>query len=350
MDCFKGILMLGVILGHAVTAFKAGTSISVDLHIFVRTYDMPFFILISGMFLAKSVDKYVPWKNILNKISSIMVPILVWNGIFYMIKCMISLLLGNKIFSLGGLISAFLGSWFLWSALACSCIMIVICGVFKKTYWRLIASVAVSVVCLFIPNDMWNIAFMFPFYAVGFFTEWATSKIDKKSLDILRAVSVAAFVVLWCFWSSKYTVWNSGSYLLGGNAAYTFKAVLIRFFIGATGCVTMALVFDVLMRCENPVMKFINRQIVSVGKNTMIIYIFQGFIIEFLFAEFIELFVEKLGFNPFVFNSAFLGYVIAPVTAFVCMIILDRIIIAMKKIPLIGKYIFGFKAIDAKKK
>lgn len=350
MDYFKGILMLGVILGHAVTAFKSGISLSVDSHIFVRTYDMPFFILISGMFLAKSVDKYVPWKNILNKISSILVPILIWNGIFYIIKCVMMLLLGNSNFSLTGLFNSFLESWFLWSALVCSCVMIVICSIFKQIYLRLIASIIVSVVCLFIPTDMWNIAFMFPFYSMGFFTEWAISKIDKKTLDILKMLSVVTFVVLLCFWQSEYSVWSAGSYLLGGNTAKILNAVLIRFFIGATGCVAMTAVFDILLKSENSIVKIINKELISVGKNTMAIYIFRGFVLEFLFAKFIELFVEKLGFNPFVFNSYFLGYIIAPITAFLCMIILNRIIIVMKKIPIIGKYIFGFKAVDAKKK
>ena len=68
------------------------------------------------------------------------------------------------------------------------------------------------------------------------------------------------------------------------------------------------------------------------------------------FAKIIPIAAEKLSFNPFTFNADFLGYILAPVIAFVCMIVLNRIIIAMKKIPLVGSYIFGFKAINANKK
>ena len=35
MDYFKGILMLGVILGHTITALKGGETLSVDIHTFV---------------------------------------------------------------------------------------------------------------------------------------------------------------------------------------------------------------------------------------------------------------------------------------------------------------------------
>lgn len=351
MDYFKGILMLGVILGHAITALKGGESLSVDIHTFVRTYDMPFFMLISGLFLAKSVDRYVPWKNILNKISSIIVPLLLWNTVFYICKIAISFVLGTATVSVRNYLLAMAGgSWFLWSATACSCMMIVICGVFKKTGFRLAASVAVSITLLFVPMDAWNLAFMFPFYAIGFFAEWALSKMSEKRIAFWQGLSVATFILLWCFWDGRYSVWNAGSYLLGGNMAQTAFAVIFRFAIGLTGCVAMSIVFDILFKSEHPWMKWINKELISVGNNTLIIYLFQGFVIEYLLAKIVPMAAEKLAFNPFTFNAGLLGYILAPVIAFVCMIVLNRIIIAMKKLPLIGAYIFGFKAIDAKKK
>ena len=343
--------MLGVILGHTITALKGGETLSVDIHTFVRTYDMPFFMLISGLFLAKSVDKYVPWKNILNKISSIMVPLLLWNTVFYICKLAISFVLGNDVtvsvwdylLSMAG------GSWFLWSATACSCMMIVICGIFKRPGARLAISVAVSLALLFVPMDMWNLAFMFPFYAVGFFAEWVISKMSEKCVAVLQGLSVVAFIVLWCFWDSKYNVWNAGSYLLGGETLATATAVLFRFAIGLTGCITMSVVFDILLKGTHPSMRWINKELIAVGSNTLIIYLFQGFVIEYFLEKIIPIAAEKLSFNPFTFNADFLGYILAPVIAFVCMIVLNRIIIAMKKIPLVGSYIFGFKAINLSK-
>lgn len=350
MDYFKGLLMLGVIWGHTITALKSGTDLNVYVHVFVRTYDMPFFMLISGLFLAKSVDKYVPWKNILNKISSIMIPLVVWNGIFYILQCVIFLFMGKGLFSFKGLLVSFTGSWFLWSALACSCLMIAICGMFKKTQTRAIISFLISLSLLFVPKDMWHLAFMFPFFAVGFFAQKLISMVEAKTIARLKVFADLAFVVLLCFWDTKYNVWNAGSYLLGGEITTTAFAVVYRFLIGLTGCIAMTAIFDMLMKSENHFMKIINREIVSVGKNTMMIYLFQGFIIEWLLANCVSLFVRMCNFNPFTFNANFLGYIIAPVTGFVCMIIFNRIIIAMRQIPYVGKYVFGFKAIDAKKK
>ena len=182
MDYFKGILMFGVLLGHAITAFKTGQSLDVGIHVFVRTYDMPFFILISGIFMAKSVDKYVPWKNILNKLSSILIPLVFWNVLFYLIRLAVASVLGSGVFSKDAFMAALTGSWFLWAALLCSCLMIVICGLFKTMAMRLVASIVISVLFLFVPKDLWNIAFMFPFYALGFFTDWGISQFSKNTI------------------------------------------------------------------------------------------------------------------------------------------------------------------------
>lgn len=351
MDYFKGILMLGVILGHTITALKGVEPLSIWIHIFVRTYDMPFFMLISGLFLAKSVDNYVPWKNIVNKISSIIVPLLLWNTIFYICKLGISFALGNANVSVFSFLVTMAGSsWFLWSATACSCMMIVICGIFKKTSYRFVVSVFVSIALLFIPKDIWNLAFVFPFYSVGFFAEYIISKINKKRMEFFKGVSTVLFIILLCFWDTKYNVWNAGSYLLNGNTVETAFAVVFRFMIGITGCITMTSIFDILLKNEHPWMKKINNKLISVGKNTLIIYLFQGFVIETCLAKIVPIMVEIINFNPFTFNANFLGYIIAPTVAFVCMVILNEIIIAMKKIPFIGKYIFGFKAIVANKK
>ncbi len=348
-DYFKGILMFGVLFGHAINSYNVGGGVGVPLHALIRTYDMPFFMLISGLFFARSADRYVPWKNIVNKITSILVPLLLWNTLFYSIKCVVITLKGTGGFSMEALLRSLAGSWFLWSALICSCLMIVICGIWKSVWMRAIVSILISVLLLFLPFDPWHIAYMFPFYAIGFFLERVLARFTEKQTNILKSVSVALFVVLFCFWKTKYNIWNAGSYVLGGGLDTLF-AVVFRFLIGCTGCVSASVVFDIFRKAENPVMSFINREFISVGKNTLTLYLLQGFVLEFLFARTIEILVQALNGNPFIANARLLAYVIAPVTAFVCMAVLNRMILLMKRIPLLGKYIFGFKALNAVKK
>ena len=62
-DLYKGLLMFSVILGHTFTAI----SVNSYLHIFIRSFDMPFFAFISGYFLRKSCKKREWYKNLKKK-------------------------------------------------------------------------------------------------------------------------------------------------------------------------------------------------------------------------------------------------------------------------------------------
>ena len=55
-DFYRGLLMLGVVWGHTITALRYGIGGSSGLLHFFRTYDMPMFAFISGYFLNKSKD------------------------------------------------------------------------------------------------------------------------------------------------------------------------------------------------------------------------------------------------------------------------------------------------------
>ena len=116
-DLYKGFLIFSVILGHTFTAIYVNSY----LHIFIRSFDMPFFALISGYFLQKSCQKRVWYKNFLKKLTQILVPIIVWSVIYNIATTLIGL--KQSLWD----ITHF---WFLWSILAYSCLVIVIDGFF----------------------------------------------------------------------------------------------------------------------------------------------------------------------------------------------------------------------------
>lgn len=56
VDFAKGMLMWCVVYGHMVDALLGGMShATVWLHLFVRTFDLPFFMILSGYFLKNSM-------------------------------------------------------------------------------------------------------------------------------------------------------------------------------------------------------------------------------------------------------------------------------------------------------
>ena len=71
IDFIKGILIFGVVYGHVITALTVGSHQQVWLHTFMRTFDMPFFMLLSGFFFRKSLSSNGFVKVLLNRLTMI---------------------------------------------------------------------------------------------------------------------------------------------------------------------------------------------------------------------------------------------------------------------------------------
>ena len=80
IDFYKGILMFGVIWGHSITALKGGIETPpIFIHVFLRTFDMPFFMILSGFFLKRSLLRDGYKKVFFNRVTMILFPIIIWN-------------------------------------------------------------------------------------------------------------------------------------------------------------------------------------------------------------------------------------------------------------------------------
>ena len=155
-DFYKAFLIYCVILGHIITALKSGDNSLIRLHLFIRTFDMPMFALISGYFLRKSCNRNQLHINVLNKICGILLPIIIWTWIYNFLGGHIDLSIGRF--------------WFLWSIFFTSLIVILIDYVYKKIH----ISRAILFVCsiLFFHTliiDKWNIGFLLFPCIIGYY-------------------------------------------------------------------------------------------------------------------------------------------------------------------------------------
>ena len=124
----------------------------------------------------------------------------------------------------------------------------------------------------------------------------------------------------------------------------------MRFAIGLIGSVVMTVIFERLFNAKNSASEWLVKQITNCGQNTLSIYLLQGFFVEWLFIRVISVLNGIIGYNIFVSNLVVLGWIIAPASAFITMMVLNCVIEILKKTPKIGKCLFGFKLINAKKK
>jgi len=80
LDFFKGLLIWSVVLGHTLNVLCPTEK---SLHMLLRTFDLPMFMYISGFLLRGSLARH-HWKQlVVNKVTNIIIPAIVWMLILY---------------------------------------------------------------------------------------------------------------------------------------------------------------------------------------------------------------------------------------------------------------------------
>lgn len=318
IDFIKGMLIFGVVYGHLITALTVGSHCQVWLHTFMRTFDMPFFMLLSGFFFRKSLSRNGLSKVFLNRLTMIFCPIVFWTVI-------------------RGHLNIFGGMYyFLWAVFASGVLCLIAKAMSSYLPERfafpaeitLLLLTAFSLHCI---NSPWNLFYLYPFFAVGY----CMPSVPKKYPQWCEAVILFTWVTGLCFWGVKYTPWN-----VKGMAWRTDGTALLvygyRFVLALLGVHIMWKIFDGTRRCLGEESWFV-KLVTWAGTETLAIYIVHSICLPI---------IKRL--VPFVpswtlENANIVGYVIAPIMAILIIGVLLPVISVIKKIPVL-KYSFGFKA------
>ena len=336
-DFYKGMLMLGVIWGHIITALRADYPEPSWLLTFFRTYDMPMFAFITGFFLKKSVEKHSALYNILNKIGNILIPAAIWEFLINLGMFKLSLSVGKL--------------WFLWSIFICCAVIIGIDFLFKS-HPRVKSIVMVLAVLIFHLKigNFFKAGFLLLPCAAGFyyqtFSNAVKRKIDKNGQFYLKTLLVIIIIIMQCFWTTDYNVWNTPCNILeGGFDKMVVIGVIYRDIIGLIGCVVMKMAFDVLYDItSSSAYKQVTRanELCSqIGQNTIEMYILHVPLVSVYGVKVIKIIVEKIGFNPFAYNMDILNLILSPVITIIVIAVVFFIKKLLCKIPFVNRIIFG---------
>ncbi len=334
-DFYRGLLMLGVVWGHTITALRFGVGGSSAILHFFRTYDMPMFAFISGYFLNKTIKKHGFCSNVLNKIGMILFPILLWNIIYSVI---------NTVVFSAGISLSFSRFWFLWAIFIVSIMVLAIekLFTFSKALKAIVYAVVTIVIHTFI-NLPHNVAFLFVPCVFGMYYDSIREKLlcnaKENSVRVIKLVFVVIFAVMQVFWDKSYNVWNTGNNIFAFSTPITTSLrIFYRMSIGIVGCIAMKTVFDLLYSFKCAKLK---TALCNAGKNTLEIYIIQSFLVETLGVMAVAFVTKILGFNVFAVNMFLLDYVFAFVISSVSVAVCYYVQKWLKLIPKVGKYLFG---------
>ena len=329
IDFIKGMLMWCVVYGHIINVLLIGIPHPpICLHTFVRTFDMPFFMILSGYFLKKSLEKRSRWNVFINRVSMIFVPIVIWTLLF----CRIS----------------FVMYYFLWAVLVSS----IICIVGNKMSACLPGKIGrclelllyfAVVILLHAISIPWNLFYLFPFFVFGYYMRDVRFELTRRAYCIMGVV----FVVLLCFWNTSYTPWHVGTLAWKENSAAVLVYVY-RLMLGIIGVYVMAKFFDVIrnLLSDN---SFIVQTVAGWGKETLSLYIMQSIVVEGIFKKACEIGCRHclIDLSQTIVNLV--GYVAAPILSFFAIGIMALVVRRVKCISMV-RYAFGFKVNESRTK
>ncbi|MCM1188847.1 MAG: acyltransferase family protein [bacterium] len=128
-DILKGFTICCVLIGHLIQYMSLG---KLDytrnrLYLLIYSFHMPLFMFMAGYFFKKSMQKY-SFKNLLiRQAKGLLIPLFVWNTIFYYFWYAIHMLQGKEEGPvLRGWLYSMRGLWFLSSLFICSLIVLVV--------------------------------------------------------------------------------------------------------------------------------------------------------------------------------------------------------------------------------
>ena len=289
IDFYKGILMWGVIYGHMIKGINVSFNFDSDfLYAFIRIFDMPFFMILSGYFLNKSIKKKTTIELVWNRTNTILMPILIWTLISGQLSY-------NKFY-------------FLWAVYASSLICIFsrkVTSMLPNYKIRIFTEYLIYILFIgityfyYIP---WNMFYLFPFFIIGLSLKKISVKMEHKNIILLL------FAIGLCFWKSKYTPWETNWNVWREHS----EAIIIyvyRFILAILGVFVMTKVLSHLKNIFN------GKKIILYGRETLAIYILQAFIVERFFTNALYFLATK---NTFHFNQSemnLIGFILCPLGA-----------------------------------
>lgn len=287
LDFTKAIAIILVVLGHCIQYGSGGHYLKEalfydnNLFKFIYCFHMPLFMIISGYLFSFGINRESS-KLLIGKFKSLIVPIFSWSIILYLYIIFANIL--NDNFSIVETIKSYFlyciySLWFLWAVFYCSLIVILINRYFKDS---IIIYTVVFIISFIIP-DSYNLhlyKFMYPFFIIGYFYNKYYHKLERIFMNkYIVFIIGAVFLFMLCFFERESYIYVSRHTLLNKDFVNQLLCDLYRYTIGIIGSIVMLLIlYKVYNFMINHRLINDNSFILTVGKNTMGIYIISSFI------------------------------------------------------------------------
>lgn len=288
IDFIRAFAIISVVIGHCIQfgsgpEYYSGACLEDTVFIFIYSFHMPLFMLLSGYLFYMSSCKHSFLENAATRFTTLFIPIIAWNIVpfikytypdrphtfRYLFKAYLSTMAAN--------------SWFLWSLFYCSFAVLIVKQFFKDR----IVIYLIGLILTFFITDSHNLSlykFMYPYFIIGYFyhKRSAESGIDCSSLVKNRKFSIiitAIFFSLLCFYNNSSYIYTTGYTLLGKDLIPQLGIDIYRFIIGLLGCLfIIILLLNIYLHLNEKIIGLFS----VIGVNSLGIYMISGLIFQYL--------------------------------------------------------------------
>lgn len=305
IDAIKAFAIICVIFGHCIQ-YGSGYQYQDNCSFFensffkaIYSFHMPLFMLLSGYLFGNSVRKRKWYQNIFKRSRSLVIPILIWSVLQSFIICFLSYNVSLTVPEIGHFIKVYINSiltslWFLWAVFYCSAIVAVVSHFLND---NIIVYFLGLVMTFFLPDVLClNLyKFMYPFFIIGYIYKskhLSTISFLSNSRKTMLAFFLA-YIVLFSFYNRDSYIYTTGYTILRDSSIsiWQFSIDIYRFSIGFIGSLIVILFF---LNTYTHFPKSLKMTLLYLGRNTLGIYIIQGFIVAYFLPFFTK---DFSGFN-----------------------------------------------------
>ena len=279
-DVVKGFAILLVVLGHSINYASGAEYLKSEefynniLFIFIYSFHMPIFMVVSGYLFFNSASRHTPSSIIVSRLRMLVIPILTF-AVIYKFPMILSVFKGETSllsFSHDFFTFTFFGYhlWFLWSIFLNTLLVLVVekFKIPRYTYFF------IWICLLLIPGNILNglYSFMFPFFIIGFLLHQYDHKTQWSNNKCVMIISAFIFLILLFLFDRDTYVYVYGQDIVRENGLYYLLKDIQRFITGLSGSI---FIINALRYLHNhfkasPLFNYLS----ILGKNSMGIYCF----------------------------------------------------------------------------
>ena len=286
VDYVKVFAILLVLMGHCI---QFGNGAEYDcftngVYIWIYSFHMPLFAMISGYFLHFSVSQKSLGESLRSKMIKLLVPIISWQfviNLFWCARSVCAALVGNTermiLQNILGMLFApyrylYANMWFLWAVLVCSCLII---GVRHWFHDSILAYGILIFLTWLVPiYEVQLMVWLLPFFIAGYFA--GGQKVSWILNDRILLVSLAVHIGILLEWRPSFYIYSevgTALYIFGEQCSIAQHIVfnLIRILSGISGSYVVISVFYKMRKwmCS----KRLNASVQTIAKYSMSIYV-----------------------------------------------------------------------------